>query len=141
MTLQDRFGRVIRTGKAEFYPNISDELLRAGAQDAEHFALLRELKLKSAVVAPLNAGGETFGAIAFVTEASRTYDAGDLAFAEDVACHAALAYRTPAFTPRLVTLCVRVTRLFKFAMTRFAPATKFFESCRTICVIPSVIFR
>lgn len=91
LTLQDRVGRVIRTGKAEFYPDISDELLRAGAQDAEHFSLLRELKLKSAVVAPLNAGGETFGAIAFVTEESRTYDAGDLAFAEDVARHAALA--------------------------------------------------
>ena len=52
LTLQDRVGRVIRTGKTEFYPDISDELLRAGAQDAEHFSLLRELKLKSAVVAP-----------------------------------------------------------------------------------------
>jgi signal transduction histidine kinase len=87
----DRVARVIRTGKGELYPDISNELLRQGVQNEEHLSLLRQLKLKSVMIVPLNAAGETFGAITFVTGEGRRYDANDLAFAEDVARHAALA--------------------------------------------------
>jgi signal transduction histidine kinase len=87
----DRVARVIRTGKAQLYPDTPDELLKQGAQSEEHISLLRQLKTKSAMVVPLNAAGETFGAMTFVTQENHRYDAGDLAFAEDVARHAALA--------------------------------------------------
>jgi signal transduction histidine kinase/CHASE3 domain sensor protein len=83
--------RAIRTGKAELYPEVTDEFLSQIAYDAEHLELLRELKIKSAMVAPLIARGETFGAITFAAEQPRRYGSDDLAFAEDIAHHVALA--------------------------------------------------
>jgi signal transduction histidine kinase/CHASE3 domain sensor protein len=87
----DRVARAIRTGKPQLYLDIPDALLGQDAQSEEHVSLLRQLKMKSAMVVPLNAAGETFGAMTFVTQEGRRYDASDLAFAEDVARHAALA--------------------------------------------------
>jgi signal transduction histidine kinase/ActR/RegA family two-component response regulator len=84
--------QVIRTGKAELYPDIPDELIQAGARDAEHLELLRELRLKSAIVVPLKARGHTLGAVTFVyAESRRRYGDDDLAFAEDFARRAAMA--------------------------------------------------
>jgi signal transduction histidine kinase len=87
----DTVARVIHTGKGELHPDVSDQFLRQNAQDAEHLSLLRELKPKSVMVVPLNAAGETSGALTFVTQDRRGYDASDLTFAEDVARHAAIA--------------------------------------------------
>jgi signal transduction histidine kinase len=81
---------VIRTGKPELYREITDDLLKRRAQDAEHLALLRELKLKSGMVVPLSAGREIFGAISFISS-TRHYGPDDLAFAEAVARHIGLA--------------------------------------------------
>ncbi len=83
---------VIRTGKAELYTEIPDALLEASARDGEHLRLLRELKLKSAMVVPLQVRGRTLGAMTFIhAESSRCYTESDLAFAEDFARRAALA--------------------------------------------------
>src|SRR4029079_1241725 len=46
--------QVIRTGKPELYPEIPDELIEAGAVDAEHLRITRELGLKSAIIVPLS---------------------------------------------------------------------------------------
>jgi PAS domain S-box-containing protein len=84
--------QVIRTGKAELYAEIPDALLETSARDAEHLRLLRQLKLKSAMVVPLQVRGRTLGAMTFVhAESSRRYTESDLAFAEDFARRAALA--------------------------------------------------
>ena len=84
--------QVIRTGKSELYERIPQALLEAGAVDAEHLRLIRELELHSAMVVPLCTRGRTFGALSFVYAGSeRRYDAEDLAFAEDVASRAAMA--------------------------------------------------
>jgi PAS domain S-box-containing protein len=83
---------VIRTGKSELYTEIPDALLEASARDQEHLRLLRELKLKSAMVVPLRVRGRTLGAMTFIhAESSRRYTDSDLAFAEDFARRAALA--------------------------------------------------
>jgi signal transduction histidine kinase len=82
---------VIRTGTAELYPDISDELLKHWAQDEQHYALLRRLNLRSAMIVPLSAGGQSFGALTFATEGERRYAADDLSFAERIARHMALA--------------------------------------------------
>src|SRR5262249_43479664 len=76
----DTVARVIRTGKGELHPDVSDQFLKQNAQDSEHLSLLRELKPKSIMVVPLNAAGETSGALTFVTQDRRGYDAGDLTF-------------------------------------------------------------
>lgn len=83
---------VVRTGKSELYEEIPTELLEAGARDAEHLRMIRELKLRSAMVVPLRSRGRTFGALTFVyAESGRRYAREDLTFAEDLARRAAMA--------------------------------------------------
>jgi signal transduction histidine kinase len=61
------------------------------SHSVEHLQLLRELEVKSAMIIPLSAGGETLGAISFVSEETRRYNDDDLGFARNIARHAALA--------------------------------------------------
>ena len=82
---------VIRTGRAEFYPQIPKELLEAAAIDDEHRRIIRELDLRSALVVPLRGTTEVFGAITFVyAQSERRYTEQDLTFAEDLARRAGL---------------------------------------------------
>ena len=83
--------QVIRSGLAELYPEIPQALLEAGAQDAEHLRLIRELRLESAMVVPLKGRDHTLGAMTFIyADSGRRYTADDLAFAEEFARRAAL---------------------------------------------------
>jgi signal transduction histidine kinase len=82
---------VMRTGKSKIYTDIPDSMLVALAQDAEHFKILQELGLASAMVVPLIARERTLGAITFASEnPARRYSDNDLNFAEDLARRAAL---------------------------------------------------
>ncbi len=58
---------VLRTGKPQLYPEITDELLRALCVDEEHLRLARELGLRSAMTVPLVANQYILGAISFVS--------------------------------------------------------------------------
>jgi PAS domain S-box-containing protein len=83
---------VLRTGQAEFYPEISDSLLEATGLDEEQLHIIRELGLKSAITVPMLARDRAFGAITFVlAESGRHYDEADLALAEELAGRAVLA--------------------------------------------------
>jgi PAS domain S-box-containing protein len=91
-TEQTGAGRVIRTGKSELYPEISDEVLEQVAHDAPHLRILRELELKSAIVVPLRAREAILGAMTFVyAGAERRYTGEDLVFIEELARRAAMA--------------------------------------------------
>src|SRR5438128_1564598 len=82
---------VMRTGKAKIYTDIPDSMLIALAQDAEHFKILQELGLASAMVVPLVARDRTLGAITFASEnPAKRYTQEDLNFAEELARRAAL---------------------------------------------------
>ena len=82
---------VMRTGKAKIYTDIPDSMLVALAQDAEHFKILQELGLASAMVVPLVARGRMLGAITLASEnPARRYTEQDLHFAEELARRAAL---------------------------------------------------
>ena len=82
---------VIRTGKPKIYTDIPDSMLIALAQDSEHFKILQELGLASAMVVPLIARGRTLGAMTFASEnPARRYVQVDLNFAEELARRAAL---------------------------------------------------
>jgi signal transduction histidine kinase len=83
--------RVIQTGKAQLTPEVTDELLREHSLDNEHFDLLRQLNLKSAILVPLTVAGEIFGSMGFLTSDERRYDVDDLPFAEEIARHAGMA--------------------------------------------------
>ena len=83
---------VLRTGQPELYREITDEMLVAGAVDAEHLRLTRELGLRSAIVVPLSVAGRTLGALTLVSaESRRRYTNDDLSLASELARRAALA--------------------------------------------------
>ncbi|HKP16315.1 MAG TPA: PAS domain S-box protein [Gemmatimonadaceae bacterium] len=83
---------VIRTGDPELYPEIPDELLVAGAVDAEHLRIIREVGIRSAIVVPLVAHDRTLGALTLIAaESGRRYGHADLALAIELARRAALA--------------------------------------------------
>lgn len=83
---------VIRTGKAELYSDISDELLVRVAKSEEHLKLIRELGLRSAIVVPISARGKTLGALTLVsTHQTRRYGDADLSFAEELGRRAGIA--------------------------------------------------
>ena len=84
--------QVLRTGASEFYPDIPDELLVAGARDENHLAIMRQIGFRSVMLVPLKMRERVLGVITFVnTETSRPHTAEDLALAEDLARRAALA--------------------------------------------------
>ncbi|HVK86185.1 MAG TPA: PAS domain S-box protein [Kofleriaceae bacterium] len=77
---------VVRTGRAELYPEIPQALLEAGARDDEHLRLIRELDLRSAMVVPLRGQREVFGALSFIFVGdTRRYTEEDLQLAEELA--------------------------------------------------------
>ncbi|MBE7549569.1 MAG: PAS domain-containing protein [Anaerolineales bacterium] len=79
-------------GQSELYPEITEAMLEAGAQDAEHYQFLRDLHLRSAMVVPLVARERVLGVMLFVwAESGRRYDEQDLALAEELARRAAVA--------------------------------------------------
>ncbi|HEX8385350.1 MAG TPA: PAS domain S-box protein [Rubricoccaceae bacterium] len=76
---------VIRTGKPEHYPHVTDEMLIATARDEDHLRLLRGLGFSSVMVVPLRVGDEVAGAVTFVnTESGRRFDESDLATAAEI---------------------------------------------------------
>jgi PAS domain S-box-containing protein len=84
--------QVLRTGRSEFYPQISDALLVATAKDEPTLELARSLGLSSAMMVPLVLRDTPVGAITFVTaESGRHYTVADLRMAEELASRAALA--------------------------------------------------
>jgi signal transduction histidine kinase len=85
--------RVIQTRKAVLVPTVTDELLREHSTDDEHFDLLRQLNMSSAMLVPLVAGDEILGAMVLVASGARHYDPDELSFAEECARHAAIAIR------------------------------------------------
>ncbi|HEU0296372.1 MAG TPA: PAS domain S-box protein [Anaerolineales bacterium] len=82
---------VLRTGEAEFYPEISDAILVAATRDEEQLELARGLGFKSTMVVPFQARGSIFGAITLVmAESERRYTESDLVLMKDLARRAAL---------------------------------------------------
>ena len=85
-------GAVLRTGEAILYADIPDEMLRRSAADDHHFDLLREVGMRSVVIAPMKLGRAILGTMTFVSaESGRLLDASDVAVAEQIAARAAVA--------------------------------------------------
>ena len=83
---------VIRTGIAVFAPEYTDVGPASSESQGGHLVPSRQVGMASVMVVPLTARGRTFGAVSLaVTQASRRYDAEDLALAEELARRAALA--------------------------------------------------
>jgi hypothetical protein len=84
--------QVLRSGRAEFYPEITDEMLMDSARDPQHLKIMRELGFTSVMIVPLVARGRTLGVISLISaESGRRYGKADLELAEELAGRAALA--------------------------------------------------
>jgi PAS domain S-box-containing protein len=84
--------KVLRTGKTEVVPRLTDEQLTSLTQGEEHRRLLERLDLKSFMTVPLVARGRVTGALTLAaTGTERAYAPLDVALAEELARRAALA--------------------------------------------------
>jgi len=92
MNQQSGTPKVIRTGKPEFYPKITDELLVASAKSKAELKLLRKLSFTSVLLVPITISGKTIGVITMiVTDQKREYTQTDLEMANELAHRASLA--------------------------------------------------
>jgi GAF domain-containing protein len=103
--------QIMRTGESVLIPEITDEMLAAGAQDDEHLRIARELSLRSALTVPLVARGRVFGVITWVAaESERLYTPTDVAFAEDLGRRAAIAIDNSQLHSQIREAAVRLQR-------------------------------
>jgi PAS domain S-box-containing protein len=97
--LRDRYGftdqsivaEVFRSAKPQLLAEVPDAVLARNARNSEHLALLRTLGIRSAIVVPLVARGAVLGVITLIATEQRTYQAGDLVLANELAERAASA--------------------------------------------------
>lgn len=102
---------VLRTGEIEWMAHIPDAILSAGAIDAEHLRLIRELGLHSYAVVPLKVGADTIGAMTFVqAESMREFTEQDLTLLMSVARRAATAIHNARLVRELSDAHARVQR-------------------------------
>jgi PAS domain S-box-containing protein len=84
--------QVLRDGKSQLVNEITDEMLAAAAQDADHLELLQSVGLRAGLVVPMVAAGENVGVLSLVSaESPRRFRAGDVALAEELARRAGTA--------------------------------------------------
>ncbi|HEY0823434.1 MAG TPA: PAS domain-containing protein, partial [Ramlibacter sp.] len=83
---------VVRTGRAELVPVITDEMLEATIQDPGYLRAVRSLGLHSYMGVPLVSQGRILGVLSFITSDShRVFTERDLLHATDLAARAAVA--------------------------------------------------
>jgi PAS domain S-box-containing protein len=83
---------VLRTGKTDWLPVIPSEMLEGVAQSDEHLQMIRGLRLRSYICAPIRAGERILGVLTLVnTRDSRIYTEADVFLAEQLAVRAGYA--------------------------------------------------
>ena len=83
---------VLRTGRSLLLTEIDEAMLAGAARSPTELALMREVGMRSWILAPLVVQGRTFGAISVAsTGDGRRYDAFDLALVEELARRASVA--------------------------------------------------
>jgi serine phosphatase RsbU (regulator of sigma subunit)/anti-sigma regulatory factor (Ser/Thr protein kinase) len=82
--------KAIRSGEPAIYEEISEETLRAFAEDERHVEILQDIGVKSSMIVPLTIRGRTLGALTFVrAKSGQTYRQRDLELATELARRAA----------------------------------------------------
>jgi GAF domain-containing protein len=99
---------VLRTGQSELL-EVTEEMLVAGARDAEHLRIARELSLRWVITVPLIARERVLGVITWVAaESGRVYTPDDLAFAEELGKRAAVAIDNSELHSETLAAAVRL---------------------------------
>ncbi|HEU4656030.1 MAG TPA: SpoIIE family protein phosphatase [Capillimicrobium sp.] len=83
---------VMRTGRSELYPEVTDELLRAASRDVAQLEQLRSVGARSVLVVPMVGASGVIGTITMGTiESGRRLTDDDLALAEELGRRAGIA--------------------------------------------------
>ncbi|HYO96712.1 MAG TPA: ATP-binding protein, partial [Polyangiaceae bacterium] len=83
---------VLRSGASELYETISDELLARGADDPVHLQFLRDVGMKSVLLAPIRIGERVTGTLSLIAaESGRRYAQDDVTLAEELGRRAGVA--------------------------------------------------
>jgi signal transduction histidine kinase len=69
---------VARTGEASLFSSIPETLIVGAAQDEQHLALMREMRMRSLVAVPIAARGQIFGTLTMASLEDRHYGPADL---------------------------------------------------------------
>ena len=103
--------QVLRSGRSELIPEISEEMITAAVTDPEQLRLVHELNLRSSLVVPLKVQDRVLGVITWVAgDGGRRFAAEDLAFGEDLAHRAAVAIANAQLHAELSDVAVRLQR-------------------------------
>lgn len=83
---------VLRTGAAEMYPEITEEMLAAGVADPDYLALLKTVQFRGVIMAPIVSTGKPLGVLTLVSaESGRKYTQMDLDLAIELGRRAGMA--------------------------------------------------
>jgi serine phosphatase RsbU (regulator of sigma subunit) len=89
---QGMSAQVVATGRPLLLRKVGDAVLRRVARDQDHLRLIRDLRLRSVIVAPLIGRGRPMGTLTLATaESKRRLGQADLDFAVELARTTALA--------------------------------------------------
>jgi PAS domain S-box-containing protein len=92
MNAPSGLANVLRTGLAEMYPDITEEMLAEGTRDREYLALLKTVQFRGVIIAPIVSSSGTLGAFTLVSaESRRKYTERDLDLAVELGRRAGLA--------------------------------------------------
>ena len=84
--------QTIRDGIPQVVNDITEDMLAAAAQDAEHLRLLRSVGMHAGLTVPMSAGGRNVGALTLVSaESGRTFGPDDVELAQEIARRAGAA--------------------------------------------------
>ena len=84
--------KVISTGEAELYSQITEEMLEASAKDKKSLDIIHKVGMKSVMIVPIIIRGKPKGAITFVSSSiENTFTQQSLLLAEDLARRSAQA--------------------------------------------------
>lgn len=84
-------GKVIKTSKPEFYPVITEEMLKTSAKSKKQLALYKQLDISSAMILPITVHHKAIGTCSFIYTNKRHYDNYDFQTAEKLVSRASLA--------------------------------------------------
>jgi PAS domain S-box-containing protein len=104
---------VARGAPAELHSDITEQLLESAIADPEQLEAARALGMRAVMIVPMRVAEQPLGAMTFVAaDSRRTFDADDLAFAEDLALRAGTAVQNA----RLYAEQVRVAQTLQASL-------------------------
>lgn len=84
--------RMMRTGKAEFYPVITKKMIEDYIEDPEHRRFMTSLNLHSMMLVPLRQGKKVVGGISFISsDSERYFSDSDFQMANELASRISLS--------------------------------------------------